>query len=178
MNENTLIEKAKAGNKSALNQLLCDNLEIVKGYILKMTGNVDISQDILQETMLKAVLNISKFTPNAKFSTYLISIATNVYRDMLRKNKKLISLDDYNNSSYTSYEDCNLSKIEYKEIINILLSISYEKRVPFILKHYYGYKYEEIAQMLNCPMGTVRSRIHYCIAKIISEMKVRGLIDG
>lgn len=178
MNELDLIEKAKKGNKSALNELICYNLPIVKGYIIKMTANPDISQDILQETLLKGVLNISKFKPKAKFSTYLITIATNVYRDFLRKNKNIMSIENLEHEIVCdSYEESSLSKFEYSEIIKILLSISYEKRAAFILKHYYGYKYEDIAKILKCPVGTIRSRIHNCIAEIISEMKVRGFLD-
>ncbi len=87
MNELELINKAKNGNKSALNSLLKDNLNILKGYIVKMVGDPHLAQDIIQDALLKAVLNINKFEPRAKFSTWLIKIATNVYRDYLRKNK-------------------------------------------------------------------------------------------
>jgi RNA polymerase sigma-70 factor (ECF subfamily) len=76
LDELDLIEKAKQGNKSALNTLLTDNYTILKGYIVKMTGNPELSQDIQQETLLKAVINIKKFIPKAKFSTWLIKIAT------------------------------------------------------------------------------------------------------
>jgi RNA polymerase sigma-70 factor, ECF subfamily len=60
--------------------------------------------------------------------------------------------------------------------MKILLSLPYEKRAVFILKHYYGYKYEEISKIMNCPIGTVRSRLHYCIKYIIDEMERRKLI--
>ena len=66
-----LIENAKSGNKDALNTLLSENYPILQGYVIKMTGNCDIAQDIVQETMLKAVINIKKFVPKAKFSTWL-----------------------------------------------------------------------------------------------------------
>ncbi|MCB2358991.1 sigma-70 family RNA polymerase sigma factor [Clostridium estertheticum] len=89
MDNINLIEKAKSGNISALIALLSANYPILQGYVIKMTGNIDIAQDIVQETMLKAVIHIKKFIPNAKFSTWLITIATNLYRDLLRKTKNL-----------------------------------------------------------------------------------------
>jgi len=177
LSELDLLKEAQKGNKSALNTLLTENYNILKGYIIKMTGNPHISQDILQETMLKAVLNINKFTPHAKFSTWLIKIATNTYKDYLRKNKPSELIEETLESPGISPENLTISKIEYKEIMGILLSLPYEKRAVFILKHYQGYKYEEISEILNCPIGTVRSRLHYCIKYIISEMERKGLIE-
>ena len=87
MDELELINKAKDGNKSALNSLLQDKFDILKGYTVKMVGNPHLAQDIVQDTMLKAVININKFEPRAKFSTWLIKISTNVYKDYLRKNR-------------------------------------------------------------------------------------------
>jgi RNA polymerase sigma-70 factor (ECF subfamily) len=175
LDELNLIEKAKQGNKSALNLLLTENYNILKGYIIKMTGDPTLSQDILQETMLKAVLNIKKFSPKAKFSTWLITIATNLYRDSLRKNKRLTELDENIVSTSDNPEVDTISKLEYTEILQVIHGLSYEKRAVFILKHFYAYSYEEIGKILNCPIGTVRSRLHYSVKYIILELERRGI---
>lgn len=177
LDELDLIEKAKQGNKSAFNMLLTQNYNILKGYIIKMTGDPTLSQDILQETMLKAVLNIKKFSPKAKFSTWLITIATNLYRDNLRKNKHLTVLDENIASTSDNTEVATISKLEYREILQIIQDLPYEKRAVFILKHFYDYSYEEIAKVLNCPLGTVRSRLHYSVKYIILELERRGIIN-
>lgn len=176
MEEIELIEKAQKGNKSALNTLLANNYSLLKGYIIKMTGNPELAQDIIQDSMLKAVVNINKFKPEAKFSTWLVRIATNVYIDYLRKNKSTELIDELFEDKGKYPEDIAIEKIEYKEAIHILLSLPYEKRAVFILKHYYGYKYEEIAQILDCPVGTVRSRLHNTIKHIISEFERKGFV--
>lgn len=171
-----LITKAKSGDKNALNMLLTENYNILKGFVIKMTGNPEIAQDIVQETLLKAVVNINKFTPKAKFSTWLITIASNLYKDLLRKTKAFEYIDETFDGRASDPERYAINNIEYKAVMNILLSLPYEKRAVFILKHYYGYKYEEIAEILNCPVGTVRSRLHNCIKYIISEMEKKELI--
>lgn len=176
MEEFELVMKAKQGNKSAFNTLLTNNYSLLKGYIIKMTGNPELSQDIIQESMLKAVVNIHKFKPEAKFSTWLIKIATNVYIDYLRKNKAIEPIEENLEAAQCSAEDIAISNIEYKQAMNMLLSLPYEKRAVFILKHYFGYKYEEIAEILNCPVGTVRSRLHNTIKQIVSEFERKGLI--
>lgn len=176
MEEIELIEKAKLGNKSALNTLLMNNYSLLKGYIIKMTGNPDLAQDIIQEAMLKAVLKLDKFKPEVKFSTWLIKIATNTYIDMLRKNKNTELIDEIMEDSGQGPEETAMNRLEYKEVMKILLGLSYEKRSAFILKHYYGYSYDEIAKILDCPIGTVRSRIHNTIKQIISELEKKELI--
>jgi len=176
LDEIELINKAKEGNKSALNSLLKDNYNMVKGYTVKMVGDPHLAQDIIQDAMLKAVINIDKFEPRAKFSTWLIKIATNVYRDYLRKNKSFQLIDQSLTDRGKQVEDIVIVNYEYKEIMKIILKLPYEKRAVFILKHYYGYKYEEISEILGCPIGTVRSRLHNAVKYIISEIERKEII--
>lgn len=176
MNELELIQKAKKGNKSALNTLLTENLIILKGYVIKMTGDINLAQDIVQDTMLKAVLSIGRFEPKAKFSTWLIKISTNVYRDYLRKNKPAELIDETLEDKNPGVEEVALSNYEYKEIVSIIHRLPHDKRSVFILKHYYGYKYEEIAEIVNCPIGTVRSRLHNAVKFVTEEFERKGII--
>ncbi|MGK0467369.1 MAG: RNA polymerase sigma-70 factor (ECF subfamily) [Clostridium sp.] len=176
LDEIELINKAKNGNKSALNSLLKDNYNILKGYTIKMVGDPHLAQDIIQDAMLKAVLNINKFEPRVKFSTWLIKISTNVYRDYLRKNKSVIQIDETAIDRGKQLEDTVILNFEYQEVMKIILKLPYEKRAVFILKHYYGYKYEEISEILGCPIGTVRSRLHNAVKYIISETYRKEII--
>lgn len=176
MDELELINKAKSGNKSALNSLLVDNISILKGYTIKMVGDPHLAQDIVQDALLKAVLNINKFEPRAKFSTWLIKIATNVYRDYLRKNKSYELIEEGLVDKSKQVEDIVISNYEHQEIMKIILKLPYEKRAVFILKHYYGYKYEEISEIMGCPLGTVRSRLHNAVKYIISEIDRKEII--
>ncbi|MFZ5354344.1 MAG: RNA polymerase sigma factor SigY [Bacillota bacterium] len=176
--EYDIVAEAKHGNKSALNTLLVESYPVVYGYIMKLTGNTDTANDVVQEAMLKAVINIKKYEPKAKFSTWLITVATNVYRDMLRKNKVQLQLDENLASHGNEVEEEALSNIQYEQIRDIVQQLAYEKRTVFILKHFYGYKYEEIADILNCPIGTVRSRLHNAVKYIISEFERRGILYG
>lgn len=168
LEEKALIEKAKLGDRKSLEKLLYDNYNIVYGYILKLTMNEEITKDITQEVMVKAILNIKKFKGDSKLSTWLISIASNIYKDMLRKNKKISSIDIEKVSieNIRSLEDDVINKDTVKRIGEALLKLPEEKKMAFILKNYYNYSYEEISRVLNCPIGTVRSRLHYCIKKI------------
>jgi RNA polymerase sigma factor, sigma-70 family len=176
MDEIRTIKEAQEGSRAALNKLLTDNYGILKGYLIKITCDSSLAQDITQETMLRAVQNIKRFHEGAKFSTYLITIATNLYRDYIRKNKRIESLPDDLESGIEGPEELSVKGIEYREAVRIIKALPYEKRAVFILKHYYGYSYEEISEILKCPIGTVRSRLHYCIEHIRNEMEKEGFI--
>ncbi len=176
MEEKELIYKAKNGNKHALNELLLQNYNTLLRYCIKMTGNPTLAQDIAQDTMLKAILNIKKFAPEAKFSTWLLKIATNTFKDYLRKHKNVELVEEMSTNNTENIEETAITNLQYKELMNILMKLPYEKRATFILKHYYGYKYEEIAQILDCPVGTVRSRLHNAIKEIMKEMERRDLL--
>ncbi|WP_040213879.1 RNA polymerase sigma factor SigY [Clostridium polynesiense] len=171
-----LVERAKQGNKSALNQLFTDNYKILSGYVLKLCCDEELAKDIVQEALLKAVINIKSFTPKAKFSTWLITIATNLYRDYLRKNKRLVYMEEVQGGA-VEVEDRVMELIEYRNVMNIIKELPYEKRTVFILKHYYNFKYEEIAEIMKCPVGTVRSRLHNSIKDILKKLKERGMMN-
>ena len=64
------------------------------GFLIKLTGDKDLAEDLVQDTLLKASLNITKFRGDSKFSSYLITIGINTYKNYLRKNK--VRTENYN----------------------------------------------------------------------------------
>jgi len=170
LDEKTLLEKARSGDRKSLELLLYDNYKIVYGYLLKLTMNEEVTKDLTQDVMMKAILNIKKFKGESKFSTWLISIASNLYKDYIRKNKKISSMniEDLSVKDSQSIEETFINKDTVNRVGKLIMDFPYEKRMVFILKNYYDYSYEEISKILKCPIGTVRSRLHYCIEKLRS----------
>ncbi|RDY25479.1 sigma-70 family RNA polymerase sigma factor [Romboutsia weinsteinii] len=166
MDEKELITKAKQGNKYCLNLLLQDNYKIVYGFLIKLTGDTHLSQDLVQETLLKATLNINKFKEECKFSTYLIQIAINTHKNYLRKNKIREKHDSLEIELSYNGESKIVNHLKFKEAIKYLQDMPYEKRTSFILKHYYGYSIEEISKILDVSQGTTKSRIHKTVKKL------------
>lgn len=166
MNEKELLYKAKQGDKHCLNILLQSNYKMVYGFLIKLTGDVHLAEDLVQETLLKASLNIRKFRGDSKFSSYLIQIAINTYKNNLRKNKIRNTYQDFEiNISYDGESEL-VNYLQLKDAMNHLSKMPYEKRISFILKHYYGYSIEEISQILDVSQGTTKSRIHNTIKKL------------
>ena len=166
MGEKELLDKARQGNKHCLNLLLQNNYQMLYGFLIKLTGDKDLAEDLVQDTLLKASLNITKFRGESKFSSYLIKIGINTHKNYLRKNKIRTENDNFElKSSYDGEEDL-INHIRFKEAISHLNNMPYEKRISFILKHYYGYSIEEISEILKVSEGTTKSRIHNTIKKL------------
>lgn len=168
LGEMELIQRAKTGDEGSLEELLQQNYSILKGYLLKVTLDPELAADLTQETMFKAIKKLRQFKGKSKFSTWLITIGSNLYRDYLKKNRRLTlveNLEPYQEVIYHEEADEQL-------ILNELLAkLPSEKRMVLILKHYFGYNYQEISQVLKCPVGTVKSRMYYCLEYLQKEMK-------
>lgn len=166
MDEKELLNKARDGNKHCLNILLQDNYKIVYGFLIKLTGDIHLAEDLVQETLLKASLNIERFKGECKFSSYLIKISLNLYKNHMRKNKVIIRNKEILESLNYDGEIDIINSLKFKEALEYLQQMPYEKRVSFILRHYYGYTIEEISNIFNVSQGTTKSRIHNTIKKL------------
>jgi len=169
MDEKQLVNLAKT-DRNAMNTLLANHHHIVYGFLLQMTCNQELSKDLTQDTMIKAILNINKFKGNSKFSTWLIAIAINTYKNYTKKHKGIhIEFDEHYASNFDLEKDL-IIKEEFHQVMSLLNNMKDSQKMPFLLKHYYGYSYDKISRIMKCPIGTVRSRIHNTIKKIQDSM--------
>ncbi|MBN6887681.1 RNA polymerase sigma-70 factor, ECF subfamily [Cytobacillus horneckiae] len=160
MNEAKIIKKAKKGDHLAFASLFQQHYPILYKYLLKVTMNPDLSEELAQETMAKAIEKLPLFKGKSKFSTWLISIATNKYIDYHRKEKRekdWISDEEAYRKLKWRMESYNE---DWNDALTELGKLSEGVRIPIILKHYYGYSYDEIGEMMNISAGTVKSRVH------------------
>ena len=167
-----LIEEARSGNRHSLARLLYENYEMAFKYLIKFTLNKSLAEDLVQETMVRAIEKFQQFDPGkAKFSTWLIAIAQNLYIDGIRKKKR----EQKHIQEELLLEDLYDIQIEHDEdwdrVLDALSRMTEESRVPLVLKHYHGYSLEEIARMMSIPLGTVKSRIHNAIKAVRRELE-------
>lgn len=174
LEEKELIKMAQNDNKNALNILFQENYKTLYGFLIKLTGDGNFSEDLVQETLMKAMIHIKSFKGESKFSSWLIQIALNLYRNELKRNKKfhVSSIDEnLNLESKENIENALQVKLQVEKALLELQNMSYEKRVTFILKHYYGYSLEEISSIMKCSEGTVKSRLHNTIKRLKNILK-------
>ncbi len=166
-----LLSKAQAGNEDAFAVLFQRHYPFLYKYLLKLTLDEELSRDLAQETMLKCYMKISSFKGESKFSTWMLTIATRLYTDQVRRNKRERRwLDEAKLvlSRKLSWE-ASAKGIEWSETFADFNRLDPGTRVPILLHYYYGYTHEEIGSMLHLKPGTVKSRIHYGLKKLRKE---------
>ncbi|TYS67909.1 RNA polymerase sigma factor SigY [Sutcliffiella horikoshii] len=166
-----LIQGAITGDDDAFTQLFQKHYSFLYKYLLKLTLNEETSNDLAQETMMKCYTNLASFKGEGKFSTWMISIASRLYIDSIRKRerekKKANRLLHVLSRQLTFRSKSN--GMEWSDTFSDFNQLPPETRTPILLRHYYGYTYEEIGTMLGIRTGTVKSRVHNGIKALRKE---------
>lgn len=132
-------------------------------FFLRLTGNRNISEDLVQEVFFR-ILNYRKtYKGESKFTTWMYQIARNTHIDFLRKKKEVLPLDEQWKESYSS-ELSPHQELEQGQDITLmrqaLARLPLKKREVLILSRYQDLKYKEIAELLGCQIGTVKAHVH------------------
>lgn len=145
-------------------------------FAYQLTTNHEAAQDLLQDTTLKALDNESKYVDNVNFKGWIFTIMRNIfinnYRQTVRKATVIDQTEDlyHINICQDSGIDTPDGSIAVQEISNAINAFSDDYRIPFS-RHVAGYKYQEIADKMQLPLGTVKSRIFFARQKLQGMFK-------
>jgi len=171
--ERALIERCKRGDLGAFNELIKRYEKPVYNFAYRLTGNYDSAQDVAQDAFLRVFQAIGSFRGDASFSTWLFRITTNVFLDDRKKARAhpTSSLDEYvemeESSMARQIEDPSPTPdllTEGKErtqlLQNAIRALPDYQRTMVVLYHTEQKSYEEIAEIMALPIGTVKSRLN------------------
>ncbi|MDR2272314.1 MAG: RNA polymerase sigma factor [Sphingobacterium sp.] len=164
-------------NNSNLNLLVEEKRSLLKHFAGKFTTDPDEKEDLIQETLIRALKSIDDFIKHPKLMSWLYVIMKNVYINQYRKAKRTtdiqntyINLEAYNTTEANKGEN----KFVSDDIEKAMCSLSEENYQIFQL-FLEGYKYHEIASYFEMPEGTVKTRIHMTRKKLQKQLKVYQL---
>lgn len=173
------IELCQSGNTEAFSFLVEKYKNLVYQLALRMTGNYQDSEDIAQDTFLRAYRALHRYNPAYSFSNWLYQIALNIIRDRMRKKKKLpfsnqqeITIDDTpqaflgNSELNSNPENWQLYQETKKELQKAIQALPVSHREIIILRHLQNLSYHEIARVLNIPLSSVKVRLHRARAQL------------
>ena len=170
-NESKLVSKAQNGDRNAFSELVHTHSQGVLNVVYRMCGNGDLAEDAAQEAFIQAWLRMSSYKEKASFRSWLYRIAVNAAIDMLRKEKRILpnTIEDLNLSDSRPGPEAMLASSERTELIReAVLTLPNASRAVLVLREYEGLSYQEIAESLEIPMGTVMSRLSYA-RKLLKE---------
>lgn len=166
-----LVIRAKDGDQKAYAELMYRYKDSIYFMALKMVNNKDDAMDLTVETFGKAFENIEKYKPDFAFSTWLFRIATNNCIDFIRKKRlNVVSLQSLSEedkdekqlqiaSDTLNPEQTSIKKQESEKLKSIVEQLPQRYRTLIILRYYDEQSYEEIAQQLDLPLGTVKAQL-------------------
>lgn len=180
MTDQELIRLYLKGDEGALNTLVRRYHKPVYNYLLKLTGNREDAADLAQTAFIRCCKSIKKLKDHEKFAPWLYRIAANAARDFWRSRKDMVSFDNDSEDS-KSYNDILHSEddpyrttesLDRADIVKKALSrLPIDQREVLILKIYQGLKFTEIAETVDAPLNTVKSRLYYGLSAMKKTLK-------
>jgi len=148
----------------------------LRPFAMRLTRDIEDANDLLQETILKAFSNREKYTDGTNLKAWMYTIMKNTfitnYQRMVRKNTFIDSTDNlhYINSSSSTIENSAYGKFAMRDIKKAIEKLDDAYKIPFLM-HFRGFKYHEIADKLDIPIGTVKNRIHIARKELKYKLK-------
>ena len=152
--------------------------QVMESFAYHLTKNFEDAKDLYQETAFRAMSNRDKFRPGTNFKAWLLTIMKNIFINNYRKKvKKKTIIDSTDNLYYINSGSNTISNgaernILMDELQAMIDSLDESLKVPFTM-HYEGFKYQEIADELELPLGTVKSRIFFARKELKRLIQLR-----
>jgi RNA polymerase sigma-70 factor, ECF subfamily len=177
--ETELIRKAKRGDRAAFGVLVERYQRRVVGVALAVVHNAEDALELAQETFVRAFENLSSFESRSSFSTWLYRIAANLAIDwrrregrhtIVRGEEAEIEIERLPNAAGDSFAEFSRSELN-RRLRAALDELTPEHREVILLRDVEGLSYDEISDILQCPRGTVMSRLHYARNRLRTILK-------
>ncbi|MEI6152266.1 MAG: RNA polymerase sigma factor [Chitinophagia bacterium] len=156
--------------------LLTENADFLKPFAINLTKDHEVAKDLFQETLYRALSNKDKYNVGTNIKAWLYTIMRNIFiNDYRKKAKQSVVLDNSPNDflidqTRTKVLNDGVTNLNLREVKQLIYDLPELFRTPFNL-YFEGYKYNEIADELNEPLGTIKSRIHF--ARKILKQKIQ-----
>ncbi len=188
--EARLIEACRQGDPGAFNLLVWRWEKPLYNFIWKYVGDATLAEDLVQDTFLRVLGSIRRYSHQGSLSTWLYRIAINLCKDHLkRKRLPMVSLHDYYTTASGdrvhvqdriadegAVTDREMHAEERAELVRRLLgSLPEEERAVILLKEYQELTFREIAEVLGVPEGTVKSRLYHGLRSMRTSIERSGL---
>jgi RNA polymerase sigma-70 factor (ECF subfamily) len=164
--DKTLMELTRAGRQGAFEELIRRHQPALVNYFARM-GVYNNAEDLTQETFIKVFNYRHRYRPTAKFTTFLYTIARNVFLDNIRKTRREKTSAELLQADWMEPEGNKAAGLRLKlDVKEALDQLSEKLRSVVVLSYWQGLRYDEIAGVLGIPPGTVKSRMFHALNRL------------
>ncbi|MBN8919350.1 MAG: sigma-70 family RNA polymerase sigma factor [Rhizobiales bacterium] len=149
----------------------------LRAFAISLCGNVDRADDLVQETLLRALANINSFQPGTNMSAWLFTILRNLFRSEYRKRRREVEDADGSYAESLKSQPEQNSRVEFEEFRTALAKLPADQREALILVGASGFSYEEAAEICGCAVGTIKSRVNRARNRLTSLLEIENADD-
>ena len=183
-----LVARATAGDVDSFNQLVSRWERTIYALAYRTLGREEDARDVVQEAFLRAYRGLRGFKGEAKFSSWLYRITLNLCRDWIRRERRApvvqppegkdaVDIADAQASPSESVEDLVARREMSRAVARAMADLPEEQRTAILLKEYHGLTFQEIADQLNCPLSTVKTRLYQGLS-VLRRRLDRQQVEG
>src|SRR3954447_12745195 len=161
----------------ALREQILAAVPSLRAFAISLSGNVDRADDLVQETLLRALANIHSFQPGTNMPAWLFTILRNLFRSEYRKRRREVEDADGSYADTLKTQPEQTSHVEFKEFTAALDKLPPDQREALILVGASGFSYEEAAAICECAVGTIKSRVNRARTRLADLLAIEGAED-
>ncbi len=185
LTDEELVSRSLGGDTESFNQLIKRWEKPIYALAYRTIGREDDARDVVQETFLRAFRGLGGFRGQAKFSSWLYRITLNLCRDWIRRQRRtpvVLAPDGVDlvelageGEGVESLDDKVARKDLSEAVARAMKLLPEEQRAAIVLKEYHGLTFQEIAELLGCPLSTVKTRLYQGLTVLRKELERNGI---
>jgi RNA polymerase sigma-70 factor (ECF subfamily) len=187
LSDEELVARSRTGDTESFNQLVRRWERPIFALAYRTLGREEDARDVTQETFLRAFRALSGFKGDAKFSSWLYRIALNLCRDWMRRNRRapMVEVPEgveihelaADRQETATVEDMAARAELSGAVAQAMEKLPAEQRTAIILKEYHGLTFQEISELMNCPLSTAKTRVYQGLTLLRRYLAEEGKFD-
>src|ERR1041385_6394304 len=149
----------------------------LRAFAISLCGNVDRADDLVQETLLRALANIDSFQPGTNMSAWLFTILRNLFRSEYRKRRREVEDGDGSYAETLKSHPEQYGRVEFEEFRAALAKLPADQREALILVGASGFSYDDAAALCGCAVGTIKSRVNRARTRLADLLALDSVDD-
>ena len=149
----------------------------LRAFAISLSGNGDRADDLVQETLLRAIANIDSFQPGSNLPAWLFTILRNLFRSDYRKRRREVEDAEGNYAKTLKTQPAQNAHLEFEEFRTALDKLPQDQREALILVGASGFSYEDAAAICGCAVGTIKSRVNRARTRLANLLHIESAND-
>jgi RNA polymerase sigma-70 factor, ECF subfamily len=145
----------------------------LRAFAISLSGNADRADDLVQETLLRAIANIDSFQPGSNLPAWLFTILRNLFHSEYRKRRREVEDADGKYAATLAVQPHQGAHLDFEDLRNALARLPHDQREALLLVGASGFSYEQAAEICGCAVGTIKSRVNRARTRLAELMHLR-----